>query len=127
MKIIACRSPDLLNVLCEHNENTTWPCPCVQTCIESPNGRGCGVQCRLLQGVCGGGCLALQRQRSSQAPNTEARQRGGPAPKWCFILSASTLSFLHPGLWESALRTSSDSPWIRLCHRSSFPELQFLC
>ena len=47
-----------------------------------------------------GGCLALQRQRSSQALNTEARRwwwGGGTAPKWCFIFSASTLGRLHPG------------------------------
>lgn len=68
----------------------------MQTCVESPNGRRCR---RCSAGCCRvwGGCLALQRQRSSQALNTEARQRGGPAPKWCFIFSASTLSRLHPG------------------------------
>ncbi len=47
--------------------------------------------------VCGEGVRLALLQRRSQALNTEARQRGGPALKWCFIFAASTLSCLHPG------------------------------
>lgn len=91
----------------------------VQCCIESPNGRRCrvlGVWRR---------CLALQRRRSSQAPNTEAQQRGGLGPKWCFIFSASTLSCLHPSsrsrLWglplipPDLLLSPLIPPWAPVC------------
>ncbi len=60
----------------------------------------------VLQGV--GGCLALQRQWRSQAPNTEAKQRGAPCPQLVFHLLCFHTELPSSRLWELALRASSD-------------------
>lgn len=95
------------------------------------------VQCRVLQGARG-----VLRTSEAEALNTaRRRQRGGPAPKWCFIFSASTLSCLHPSS-GSRLRglplipldrplSPLIPPWAPVCARSPsrvpfFPSLSLL-
>lgn len=83
---------------------------------------GAGLQCRVLQGA--EGFRRLQRQSRSQTLNTARRRTGGgPAPKWRFIFSGSTLSCLHPSsgsqLWGL--------PLIRLCRPSSLYLRSSLC
>lgn len=110
--------------ICYENAAETRPCrghPCrAALSCQMAGGAGCSSA-----GCDGGSCLALQRQRSSQALNTETRQQGGAAPNG---VSSSLLP--HRAAFIPALGVGFEgflwSPWIRLCHHSSLPELQFV-
>ena len=78
----------------------------------------------MLQGV--RGVFSTSEAEELTGPEHRGEAAGGPCPQMVFHLLCFLTEPPSSRLWESALRASSDPPRIRLCHRSSFPELQFV-
>lgn len=75
----------------------------------------------------GGGVFSTSEAEALAGPEHRGEAAGGPAPKWRFIFSASTLSRLHPGsgsrLWGLPLIPLDPPlsplvpPWAAVCAR----------